>query len=58
MERNCMSDYAPRTRECLAAIVSSAGKHFQVDDEEEKLALAASGQKMVIYPGQPLAAQQ
>ena len=53
-----MGDYAPRTRECLAAIVSSAGKHFQVDDEEEKLALAASGQKMVIYPGQPLAAQQ
>jgi hypothetical protein len=27
-----MSDYAPRTRECLAAIVSSAGKHFQVDE--------------------------
>ena len=24
-----MSDYAPRTRECLGAIVSSAGKHFQ-----------------------------
>ena len=27
-----MSDYAPRTRECLAAVVSSAGKHFQVDE--------------------------
>jgi hypothetical protein len=27
-----MTDYAPRTRECLAAVVSSAGKHFQVDE--------------------------
>ena len=27
-----MSDYALRTRECLAAVFSSAGKHFQVDE--------------------------
>jgi hypothetical protein len=26
------SDYAPRTRECLAAVVSSAGKHFQAGE--------------------------
>lgn len=27
-----MSDYAPRTRECMAAVVSSAGKHFQAGE--------------------------